>query len=441
MGPVAIVGVGLMGGSLGLALRGREVRGVDPDPRALETALEMGAISEAAGSLEEAAAGADAVVLAAPVPSLPGLAVEALRASGPSCVVTDLGSAKAEVMEALGPEGRERFIGGHPVCGAERSGVAFAREGLFRDTTWFLTPGPEARPELFGRLHGLVVSVGARPTAIDARVHDRLMALVSHLPHILAGALINQAAGTAFEGREALRSAGPSFGDLTRVAGSNPPLWADILLANREAVLEALRGYSGRLDEVARALERGDRDWLLGFVGDAGAAKDRIRRIDREGGAPARVVVVVPNRPGAISEIADGPRPCAHQHRGPPAPARPPGGRGRAGAGPGGARRRARGRAPRGRARLPGPRDPLNSAAALMARPSDADAVHTLHLRKDSPMRAIRIAALLGAGIAAVSVSVVSARPRRRKASGEPEIDTTPDLGEFTVWPPPPATR
>jgi prephenate dehydrogenase len=304
MGPVAIVGVGLMGGSLGLALRGRDVRGVDPDPRALATALEMGAISEAAGSLEEAAAGADAVFLAAPVPTLAGLAVQALRASGPSCVVTDLGSAKAEVMEALGPEGRERFIGGHPVCGAERSGVAFAREGLFRDATWFLTPGPEARPELFGRLHGLVVSVGARPTAIDARVHDRLMALVSHLPHVLAGALINQAAGTAFEGREALRSAGPSFGDLTRVAGSNPPLWADILLANREAVLEALRGYTGRLDEVGRALERGDRDWLLGFVGDAGAAKDRIRRIDREGGAPARIVVVVPNRPGAISEIA-----------------------------------------------------------------------------------------------------------------------------------------
>ncbi len=305
MGPIAIVGVGLMGGSLGLALRGRDVRGVDPDAGALATAREMGAITEAAGSLEEAAEGAEAIVLAAPVPTLAGLAARALRASGPSCVVTDLGSAKSAVMEAIGPEGRERFIGGHPVCGAERSGVAFARAGLFRDATWFLTPGPEARPELFGRLHGLVVSVGARPAAIDARVHDRLMALVSHLPHVLAGALVNQAAGTAFEGREALRSAGPSFSDLTRVAGSNPPLWADILLANREAVLEALRGYAGRLDEVGEALERGDRDWLLRFVGDAGAAKDRLRQIDREGaGAPARIVVAVPNRPGAISEIA-----------------------------------------------------------------------------------------------------------------------------------------
>jgi prephenate dehydrogenase len=295
-----------MGGSLGLALGGgpREVVGVDPDPEALRVALAVGAVDRAAGSLEEAAAGADAVVLAAPVPALEGLARRALAAA-PGCLVTDLGSAKAALLGALAPTDRERFIGGHPVCGAERTGVAFARRDLFRGATWFLTPGAEARPELFERLHGLVASVGARPVAIDAGVHDRLMALVSHLPHVVAGALVNQAAGTAPEGREALRSAGPSFGDLTRVAGSNPPLWADILLANREAVLEALRGYAGRLADVGLALERGDRDWLLRFVGDAGEAKDRLRQIDREGaGAPARIVVAVPNRPGAISEIA-----------------------------------------------------------------------------------------------------------------------------------------
>lgn len=308
MGPVAIVGVGLMGGSLGLALRslgGVEVRGADPEPEALRTALALGAIDIACDSLEEVVAGARAVVLAAPVPELPDLARRALAAAPDDCVVTDIGSTKAGVLEALTPAERGRFIGGHPVCGGERTGVAFAREGLFQGATWFLTPGAEARSDLFGRLHALVVAVGARPVAIDAGVHDHLMALVSHLPHVLAGALVNQAADTAPGGREALRSAGPSFTDLTRVAGSNPPLWADILLANSASVLDVLRDFTERLGAVAAALERRDREWLLGFVGDAADARERLRRAGETGtAAPVRVLVAVPNRPGAISEIA-----------------------------------------------------------------------------------------------------------------------------------------
>lgn len=308
MGPVAIVGVGLMGGSLGLALRGLggvEVRGSDPDPDALRVAVDVGAIDAPAASLEEAVEGACSVVLAAPVSELAGLARRALRATGPDVVVTDLGSAKSGILGALSSGERERFIGGHPVCGAERTGVAFARRELFRGATWFLTPGGEARPELLQRLYALAAAVGARPVAIDARVHDRLMALVSHVPHVLASALVNQAAATAPEGREALRSAGPSFHDLTRVAGSNPPLWADILLANADAVVEELRGYGGRLAEVEDAIVRGDRDWLLGFVGDAARARERLREVEDAGPAePARVLVAVPNRPGAISGIA-----------------------------------------------------------------------------------------------------------------------------------------
>ncbi|MBJ7456433.1 MAG: prephenate dehydrogenase/arogenate dehydrogenase family protein [Thermoleophilia bacterium] len=308
MGPVAIVGVGLMGGSLGLALRsldGVEVRGADPEPEALRTALDMGAIDVACDSLEEVVRGARAVVLAAPVPELPGLARRALAAAPDDCVITDIGSTKSGVLEALTPAERGRFIGGHPVCGGERTGVAFAREGLFQGVTWFLTPGAEARSDLFGQLHALVVAVGARPVAIDAGVHDHLMALVSHLPHVLAGALVNQAADTAPGGREALRSAGPSFTDLTRVAGSNPPLWADILLANSASVLDVLRDFTTRLGEVAAALGRHDREWLLGFVGDAADARERLRRAGEAGtAAPVRVLVAVPNRPGAISEIA-----------------------------------------------------------------------------------------------------------------------------------------
>jgi len=308
-GPVAVVGVGLMGGSLGLALRRRagaaEVRGADPDPAALAAALERGAVTRACASPEEAAAGAGAVFLAAPVGELPALARRALAASGEACLVSDLGSTKAGVMRGLDPRERERFIGGHPVSGAAQGGVEGAREDLFAGATWFLTPGAEARPELVERLYGLVARLGGRPVAIDPEVHDRLMALVSHLPHVVASALIHQAAATAPAGREALRSAGPSFADLTRVAGANPPLWADILLDNHEALVAALDEQSARLGEVRRALVRGDRDWLRSFMEGAAAGRERLRAAQAAPAADAwRVVVGIPNHPGVISEIA-----------------------------------------------------------------------------------------------------------------------------------------
>ncbi|MEW6582647.1 MAG: prephenate dehydrogenase/arogenate dehydrogenase family protein [Actinomycetota bacterium] len=308
-GPVAVVGVGLIGGSLGLALRARagvgEVRGVDPDPGALRRGLEVGAITHAVTSVEEACDGCAAVVVAAPVGEIAGIARRALAASGPACLVTDVGSTKAGVVAALTAAERERFIGGHPVCGAETGGVEHARENLFERATWFLTPAPEAHGTLIETLHSIVVAVGARPVAVDAGAHDDLMALVSHLPHVVASALIHQAAATAPGGREALRSAGPSFSDLTRVAGANPPLWADILIENRDALAAALRDQRARLQEVEAALARSDRGWLLDWIAAAADGRERLRAaaatpaVER----PWRLVVNVPNRPGVLSEI------------------------------------------------------------------------------------------------------------------------------------------
>lgn len=308
-GPVAVVGVGLMGGSLGLALVRAgvaEVRGYDPDPATVEEALRLGAIVRGCSSAEEAVAGAEAVFVAAPISRIGEVVRRVLAAAPEDCVVSDLGSAKTAIVAGLTPVERERFIGGHPVCGGERSGVGAAREDLFRGATWFLTPTSEARAPLFQRLHGLVAAVGARPVAIDADVHDRLMALVSHVPHVLAAALIHQAAATTPAGREALRSAGPSFDDLTRVAGSNPPLWADILLANSGAVLDAMRDYRARLEDVEAAIAAGDRDALLDFVGDAARGRERLRvgRGRPDATNPWQIEVGIPNRPGAISEIA-----------------------------------------------------------------------------------------------------------------------------------------
>jgi prephenate dehydrogenase len=302
--------VGLIGGSLGLALQARagvtDVRGVDPDPEALRRGLEVGAITHAAQSIEEAATGCGVVVLAAPVGELPGLARRALAAAANGCLLTDVGSTKVGVIASLGPEERARFIGGHPICGAEIGGVANARSDLFEDATYFLTPAREAEPALFERLHSLVLAIGARPVAIDADAHDSLMALVSHLPHVMASTLIHQAADTAPQGREALRSAGPSFSDLTRVAGANPPLWVDIMIENSVALRGAIADQMRRLDQVGQALATGDRKWLQDWLEGAAVGRGRLRAA---AATPAletavRVVVGLPNRPGVISDIA-----------------------------------------------------------------------------------------------------------------------------------------
>jgi len=308
-GPIAILGIGLMGGSLGLALRragAKDVVGFDTDLAALQTAQRLGAITRAARSVDDAVAGAACVFVAAPLGLVAAVVRQALAAAPPECVVSDLGSAKRVVIDALDGDERARFIGGHPICGGERAGVAAARDDLYTGATWFLTPTAEARPDLYERVYAVIAATGASPAAIDADVHDRLMALVSHVPHVLAAALINQAAATAPGGREALRSAGPSFDDLTRVAGANPPMWADILLANREAVLEALGDYRARVEDVEQAIRAGDRDRLVGFVADAADGRRRLRA-ERDatgtGDAPWEIVVGIPDRPGAVSEI------------------------------------------------------------------------------------------------------------------------------------------
>ncbi|MCB0881776.1 MAG: prephenate dehydrogenase/arogenate dehydrogenase family protein [Thermoleophilia bacterium] len=296
-----------MGGSLGRALiaaGARDVRGVDPDPAVGADAVALGALTCVAPTIGEALAGARVAFVGAPIGVMGDVLADVLRAAPDDCVVSDLGSAKAGVVASVPVGERHRFVGGHPICGGERSGVAAGRGDMFRGATWFLTPTGEVRPELFQRLHAHVAAVGARPVAIDADVHDRLMALVSHVPHVLASALVDQGAATTPGGREALRSAGPSFADLTRVAGSNPPLWADIFLANRDALLDALRDYRGRLEDVERDLAAGDREALTGFVARAAEGRERLRRdwADHDG-QPWRLVVSVPNRPGVLSEI------------------------------------------------------------------------------------------------------------------------------------------
>jgi prephenate dehydrogenase len=215
-----------------------------------------------------------------------------------------MGSTKSNLMASLTPQEEKRFIGGHPVCGSETAGVANAREDLFDKATYFLTSGHGVEPSHYERLHGLLAGIGALPTAIDPDAHDRIMALVSHLPHILANSAMNQAGSMNLDGREALLSAGPSFRDLTRVAGSNPRVWNDIFMENRRWLAEALREHRLSIERIEQALESGDEDFLSQMILEAAANRNRM--LEAEHLAPAELFVVkvpVPDEPGILSRV------------------------------------------------------------------------------------------------------------------------------------------
>jgi prephenate dehydrogenase len=303
---VAVLGVGLIGGSIGLAARrraGAHVCGYDPDERVRERALELGAIDRMAGDVAGAVEDADVVFVAAPVGALAETVRLALQSARADAVVTDVGSTK-RVLAAAGSD--ERLIGGHPLAGAETAGVEQAREDLFDGAVWYLTPASGSTAGvLYERLHRLLTTIGARPTAIDAETHDRLLAAVSHLPHVLANLLVAQAAGTlkkSSPGR--LPAVGPSFRDATRVAGANSAIWTDIFISNRDALIAALDEFAERMDEVRAKLAAGDADAITAWNESARVEHERLLGAGAGDAGVSELRASVPNRPGVIAEIA-----------------------------------------------------------------------------------------------------------------------------------------
>jgi prephenate dehydrogenase len=301
---LAIVGTGLIGASVGLAAKrgGAAVAAFDDDPAVAAAAAERGAVDEVSETVREALAGAELAVVAVPVGELAGEVRTVLEASDERCTVTDVGSTKAAVCAAA--EGSPRFIGGHPVCGSEARGPEHASAGLFEGATWFLAPLAQTEPERYRLVHGFVAELGATPVAVDPGAHDRLVALTSHLPHVLANVLVNQAGATRIDGHEPLSSAGGSLRDMTRVAGANPRIWVDIFLENAGALRAALAEHRRGLEQVEAALESGDAGFLARWIGEA--ALNRRGMITEAYGDPGtlhRLRVHVPDRPGVLAGI------------------------------------------------------------------------------------------------------------------------------------------
>jgi prephenate dehydrogenase len=301
---LAIVGTGLIGASVGLAAkrRGTSVVGFDEDAAVAEVAAERGAVDEVAGSLGEALRDAELAVVAVPVSRLGARVRAVLEASGEGCTVTDVGSTKAAVCAAA--NGSPRFIGGHPVCGSEARGPEHANADLFEGATWFLSPLPQSEPERYRLVHGFVGGLGATPVAVDPGAHDRLVALTSHLPHVLANVLVNQAGSTRIDGHEPLSAAGGSLRDMTRVAGANPRIWVDIFLENADALRAALAEHRRGLEQVEAALDSGDGGFLARWIGEAaGNRHGMITEAYGDPGSLHRLRIHVPDRPGVLAGI------------------------------------------------------------------------------------------------------------------------------------------
>jgi prephenate dehydrogenase len=309
---LALVGTGLIGASVGLAAKAAGVGLVsayDAEAEALAVAAERGAVDAPAASLAEALEGAELVVLAVPVIRLADALREVLATAPEGCTVTDVGSTKASVCAAAG--GSDRFVGGHPVCGAETRGPEHARGELFRGATWFLTPLASTAPERYRLVHGFVGELGAVPVAVEPAAHDRLVALTSHFPHALANLLVNQAGSARIDGHDPLAAAGGSLRDMTRVAGANPRIWVDIFLENAQELRAAGGGHPPRpaqrrqrTEQLEAALEVGDAGFIARWVGDAlGSRRRMLADAFDDPGALHRLRVHVPDRPGVLAGI------------------------------------------------------------------------------------------------------------------------------------------
>ena len=278
---LCLIGVGLMGGSLALALRRRglvrEILGVDPDSGNLEAARQLRIVDAGYSDLRHGVNGADWVVIAAPVGAVPGILSDLQPVWREDAVYTDTGSTKADVVVALERMfGRApaNFVPGHPITVAERSGAMAAEAVLFENRRVILTPVAATGPEPLERVSAMWRSVGAAVTCMDPGHHDQVLAATSHLPHVLAFVL-TEMLGRKDEQQEIFQYAAGGFRDFTRIASSDPRMWRDICLANTREIVPLIEQYREALRMAARLMRQGDAEDLLQLFSAARSARQR----------------------------------------------------------------------------------------------------------------------------------------------------------------------
>lgn len=270
---LSILGVGLLGGSIGLAvksiLKRCVVTGYGHRRETLDAATAVGAIDEVYESPEAAVRGADLVILCTPVSAFPSLLRQIASSLNEGAIVTDVGSTKATVAEAaetLLPSSA-RFVGSHPMAGSEKRGVEFARAGLFENALCIVTPTPRTDTRALEAVESFWRLLGMRTTRISPPEHDQRMADISHLPHAVAAALVRMQDAASYE------MSGRGFADTTRIAAGDGGLWRDIFLDNRENLIASIERLHGQLDELVRLLRANDQVATKSWLDDAAAQR------------------------------------------------------------------------------------------------------------------------------------------------------------------------
>ena len=304
---VAVVGTGLIGTSIAMAATraGDQVRGFDTDAAVLAAAAERSGLVPSQ-TVEECVRGATLVFVCTPIPSVSEVVIEALQRA-PDAVVTDVGSVKShvilEVEAKVRAEDLGRYVGGHPMGGSERSGPGHASPSILDGIVWVLAAGSHTDETATARVEAWATKVGSRPVRMDAERHDRLVAVVSHLPQVASTALMGLAAIEEAGEPEILLLAAGGFRDLTRLAASSPHLWSDILLANPEAIAGAVDRYVERLVLLRDQVLAGDARGVEATFADAKAARLTLAAKPQVKAGVAVLQVPVPDRPGVLAEL------------------------------------------------------------------------------------------------------------------------------------------
>jgi prephenate dehydrogenase len=278
---LAIVGVGLLGGSVAKAARlgglARRIVGVGRDPERLRPAVEDGTLDTAVTDLDAGVREADVILLAAPVLAIEGLLERVWGAAANGALITDVGSTKRNIVrmaERLAVTRPLAFVGSHPLAGSEQAGYRVARADLFRGATVVVTPTEKTELAALKTTTGLWEALGARVTSLDPETHDRTVAAISHLPHLIACALVD-GAGRVEPG--ALELAARGFRDTTRIAGGDPDMWTEIFLANRDALTAGIEAFRQALGDLQRVIETGRADVLRAELARIKAIREQLR--------------------------------------------------------------------------------------------------------------------------------------------------------------------